>query len=144
MLKAFKLLFLMIGLICSVTSIAQEFELKPKSEVYLSFEVTKSEDNVDPSDAIEMMKEAIKDKTSLTIVGTKDSADFVIELSAIKKMTEARRASMKVSTVGAEELLTTKRVRGTANAIYGYSGVRHAIATLVKKNLLKAYPNIIW
>lgn len=139
-----KILTISAGLLLSAGAFAQKKQLEPKSKVYVTFLVTKGEDNVDPSDAIDMMKEAIKDKTSLTVVGAKDSAEFVIELSAVKKMMDARRASMRVSTVNGEELLATKWVRGTANAIYGYSGVRHAIATLVKKNLLKAYPDIVW
>lgn len=133
-----------VALLLSTSIFAQKKQLEPKSKVYVTFAVTKGEDNVDPSDAIDMMKEAIKDKTSLEIVRSKDSAEFVIELSAVKKMMDARRASMRLTTVGGEELLVTKWVRGTANAIYGYSGVRHAVATLVKKNLLKAYPDIVW
>jgi len=119
--------------------------LAPKSTLYLTFAQTEGEDNVDPSDAIDMLKAELDDKTSCVIVASADDADFIVELRVVKKFVDIRRAKVTIKHVfSSTTVLETDWVKGTANIYHGYSGTRHAIDKVVKREILKRYPIIRW
>jgi len=117
--------------------------LMPGSRIYLTYSFTKGEDNVNGSDAKEMLKSYIEGKTSCIVVNSIDDADFVIELRVIKRPLAVRSAMIIVKHVLTNtEVFKTNWVKGSSTAFYGYSGSRAAIGKVVKKYLLKSYPNI--
>lgn len=74
---------------------------------------------------------------------SEDEADYILELSVIKKSMGNRKGQLIVFDSNDKIILETKWVKGTSNAFYGYSGSRHAIGILVKKNLLKEFEEIV-
>ena len=118
-------------------------QLKPDSKVFMTFEQTQNEVNVDGDNAIAMLKEYIIGKTSLVISESKESADFTFKLRIIEKKIGNRRGKLDIiDNHTSATLFESKWVTGTSNAFYGYSGSRHAIGLLVKDQLIKAFPNI--
>jgi len=127
----------------SLSSILTFAQLKPDSKVFLTFEQTQNEVNVDGENAIAMLKEYIVGKTSLIISDSKESADFTFQLRVIEKKIGNRRGKLDIiDNQTSNTLFESKWVTGTSNAFYGYSGSRHAIGILVKDQLIKAFPDI--
>lgn len=118
-------------------------DLMPGSRIFLTFSKTSGKDDVNGEDAKQMLKTYIKGKTSCVVVSTIDEADFEMELSVVIKIMAERKAMLTIRhIITNEEVYSTKWVRGTSNAFSGYSGSRHAIGRLVKKLLIKDYPEI--
>lgn len=118
-------------------------QLKPDSKVFLTFEQTQNEVNVDGENAVEMLKDYLVGKTSLIISDSKETADFVFQLRVIEKNIGNRKGKLDIiDNQTSASVFESKWVTGTMNAFYGYSGSRHAIGILVKDQLIKAYPVI--
>ena len=126
----------------TLSSLITFAQLKPDSKVFLTFEQTQNEVNVDGENAVAMLKDYLIGKTTLIISESKESADFTFQLRVIEKKIGNRRGKLDIID---NQTLTTifesKWVTGTSNAFYGYSGSRHAIGILVKDQLIKAFPN---
>jgi hypothetical protein len=130
-------------LLLTFSSLITFAQLKPDSKVFMTFEQTQNEVNVDGDNAIAMLKEYIIGKTSLVISESKESADFTFKLRIIEKKIGNRRGKLDmIDNQTSATLFESKWVTGTSNAFYGYSGSRHAIGLLVKDQLIKAFPNI--
>lgn len=137
-----KCLFLLI-LVCSFF-IGKGQDLKKGDRIFVDF-INVNKSSVDPSDAIDMMKDAIKNKTSLTIVNIKDSSDYYINLQIEKKMMANRSGKMSLyNTKTNSMIIDTKWKKGTSNAFSGFSGTRHVINQLVDGFILKQNPNLKW
>jgi len=135
-----RLTFTLLFTLCSLISFAQ---LKPDSKVFLTFEQTQNEVNVDGANAVEMLKDYLAGKTSLIITDSKESADFVFQLRVIEKNVGNRKGKLDIiDNQTSAPVFESKWVTGTMNAFYGYSGSRHAIGILVKDQLIKAFPVI--
>jgi len=135
-----RLTFTLLFTLCSLISFAQ---LKPDSKVFLTFEQTQNEVNVDGANAVEMLKDYLAGKTSLIITDSKESADFVFQLRVIEKNVGNRKGKLDIiDNQTSSPVFESKWVTGTMNAFYGYSGSRHAIGILVKDQLIKAFPVI--
>ena len=138
--KKFKVLFAGALFFLAFNSYAQ---LKPDSKVFLTFVDIENEVNVDAEDAKGMLKSYLNGKTSLVIVDSIQSTDFVLRLSIIEKNMGKRKGKLDVldnqTTIPVFE---SNWVKGSMNAFYGYSGSRHAIGRLIKKELLGAFPDI--
>ncbi len=118
-------------------------ELIPGSRLFLTYSKSEDEDNVDGSDAIGMLKTYIEGKTNCKVVSSYDEADFVVDLRVIKKAMANRRAMIEITNIAMEKVVyESKWSKGTNSAFSGYSGSRAAIGNVVKKQLLKEYPNI--
>ena len=130
-------------LLLTFSSLITFAQLKPDSKVFMTFEQTQNEVNVDGDNAIAMLKEYIIGKTSLVISESKESADFTFKLRIIEKKIGNRRGKLDIiDNQTSSTLFESKWVTGTSNAFYGYSGSRHAIGILVKDQLIKAFPDI--
>lgn len=113
------------------------------SRIFLTYSPTEGEDNVNGSDAKGMLKSYLEGKTTCIVVNSIDEADFVIELRVIKKAMADRSAMIVIKHILTDkDVFETKWVRGSSSAFYGYSGSRAAIGKVVKKYLLKKYPEI--
>lgn len=127
----------------TLCSFVVQAQLKPESKVHLTFEEVSGEVNVNGEDALLMLEDYIKDKTSLIIVDDAESSDFIMKLSVVEKNMGNRRGSLiLLDSKTAEAIFNSKWVKGTMNAFYGYSGSRHAIGRLVKSELISQYPEI--
>ena len=130
-------------LLLTFSSLITFAQLKPDSKVFMTFEQTQNEVNVDGDNAIAMLKEYIIGKTSLVISESKESADFTFKLRIIEKKIGNRRGKLDIiDNQTSATLFESKWVTGTSNAFYGYSGSRHAIGLLVKDQLIKTFPYI--
>ena len=90
-----------------------------------------------------MLKSYIEGKTNCIIVNSIEEADFVMELSVIKKAMADRSAKIKIKHILSDKIVfESKWARGSSTAFSGYSGSRAAIGSVVKKYLLKNYPTI--
>ncbi|MCC2590009.1 hypothetical protein [Chryseobacterium sp. MFBS3-17] len=115
----------------------------PSSRIFLTYSFTEGEDNVDGSDAKEMLKSYLAGMTTCSVVSSIDEADFVIELRVIKKGMAYRRTKIVVTHILTDtKVFETSWVRGASTAFYGYSGTRAAIGKIVMNYLLKKYPKI--
>lgn len=124
--------------------IARGQELKKGDRIFVDF-INVTKESVDPSDAIDMMKEAIKNKTSLKIVDNKDSSDYYIELQIVKKMMANRSGKMSLYKTKTNSIvIDTKWKKGTSNAFSGFSGTRHVVNQLVDGFILKQNPGLKW
>tara|TARA_B110000285_G_C15036571_1_gene569609 strand:+ start:665 stop:1219 length:555 start_codon:yes stop_codon:yes gene_type:complete len=113
------------------------------SKLFLTFSSTKGEKDVDGNDAIQMLKSYFVGKTNCVIVNSLEEADFVVELSVVKKAMANRNAMVVIKHIDSnQEIFKTKWVKGASTAFYGYSGARAAIGKLMKKYILKRYPEI--
>lgn len=134
-----------LAITCFLTlcSIVAQAQLKPDSKVHLTFEEVSGEVNVNGADALVMLEDYIKDKTTLTIVDNAQDSDFIMKLSVVEKDMGNRRGSLVLlDSETSETIFSSKSVRGTMNGFYGYSGSRHAIGKLVKSELISQYPEI--
>lgn len=111
--------------------------LSSNTKVYLQYLESKNAVDVDGDDAIKMLKSVIIDKTPLTVVDSCNSSEYTFELTVIKKFGDVRRAviTVKDSSTGSV-LIQTKWRRGTSNIYHGMSGTRHAIARIIKQDIL--------
>jgi len=118
-------------------------DLMPGSRIFLAFSRTTGKSDVDGNDAKLMLKSYIEGKTNCVIVNSIDEADFEMELSVVKKIMADRKAMLIIRHLLTDkEVYRTKWVRGTSNAFSGYSGSRASIGKLVKKYIVKDYPEI--
>ena len=131
------------GLNSTIVERQTSVDLISGSKIFLSYIPTKDKDNVSGSDAIQMLRSYIEEKTTCVVVNSIYEADFVIELRVIKKGMAIRSAMIAIKHIGTgKEVLETKWVKGANTIFYGYSGSRAAIQKVVDKYLLKNYPKI--
>lgn len=134
---------LLIILLLNFASFITNAQLKPGSSVFLTFEETKGEVNVNGNDALDMLKSYLVGKTSIVLWDSKETADFVLNLQIVEKNIGNRNGKLVVIDNKTKlSIFESKWVRGTSNAFYGYSGSRHAIGKLVKDELIDAFPAI--
>lgn len=118
-------------------------DLINSSRIFLTYSSTKDQDNVNGNDAKGMLKRYIEGKTTCVVVNSIDEADFVIDLHVIKKAMADRSAKIEIKHILSDKIVfESKWVRGSSTAFSGYSGSRAAIRKVVKKYLLKKYPEI--
>lgn len=138
----YKLIFIILlqALLFSKISYSQ---LVPMDKIYLEFVNIDSEVNVNGNNALDMLEDYIKNKTSLIITDKKNESKYIFKLSVIEKNMGNRKGHLIIeSSDNGNKIFESKWVTGTMNAFYGYSGSRHAIGILVKKQLLKEYSNL--
>lgn len=116
-------------------------ELINGSRIFLKHIPIEGKDNVNGTDAKEVLKEYIEDETSCIVVDSEDEADFTMCLSVIKGFADARKARIiLIFLEDNKEVFSTKWIKGFSNVFYRYSGTRHAIARIVKNELSAKYP----
>ena len=124
----------------SLSSIAQ---INAGDKVFLQFQDTEGEVNVDGADACEMLKSYVKGKTSLVLVDSEGESDYIFALYVIEKNMGNRKGKIDVIDSKSGELIfESKWKKGTMNAYYGHSGTRHAIGRVFKKQILKEFKQI--
>ena len=129
-----------IFLIMTLFSFAQ---LNTGDNVYLQFQDTDGEVNVDGDDACEMLKSYVIGKTSLSVVSNKEESDYTLVLYVIEKNVGNRKGKIDVlDSVTGKTIFESKWKKGTMNALYGYSGTRHAIGRVFKGQVLKEFKQI--
>ncbi len=132
-----------LSFIFSIFTLCVYSQISSGDNVYLQFQDTDGEVNVDGNDACEMLKSYVVGKTSLNIVSNKEDSDFTFMLSVIEKNMGDRKGKIDVidSTSG-KVIFESKWKRGTMNALYGYSGTRHAIGRVFKGQILKEFKTL--
>jgi|TARA_B110000211_G_scaffold74526_1_gene86902 hypothetical protein len=129
--------------IFSITTLFSFGQLSAGDNVYLQFQDTDGEVNVDGDDACEMLKSYVIGKTSLSVVSNKEESDYTLVLYVIEKNVGNRKGKIDVlDSVTGKTIFESKWKKGTMNALYGYSGTRHAIGRVFKGQVLKEFKQI--
>ena len=129
--------------IFSIFTLFVSAQLSEGDKVYLQFQDTDGEVNVDGNDACEMLKSYVIGKTSLSVTSEKEDSDYTFLLSVIEKNMGDRKGKIVVVDSKTEKtIFESKWKRGTMNALYGYSGTRHAIGRVFKGQVLKEFKQI--
>tara|TARA_B100000795_G_scaffold85940_1_gene62492 strand:+ start:30225 stop:30644 length:420 start_codon:yes stop_codon:yes gene_type:complete len=129
--------------IFSIFTLFVSAQLSEGDKVYLQFQDTDGEVNVDGKDACEMLKSYVIGKTSLSIVSDKEDSDYTLVLYVIEKNMGDRKGKIDVLDSKTDKVIfESKWKRGTMNALYGYSGTRHAIGRVFKGQVLKEFKQI--
>jgi hypothetical protein len=117
-------------------------KLDPKDKVFIIFKETSGQVNTDQNLAIGVLKEYIKNKTSLVLVDKVEEADFTFILSVYAKGNTNMGKIDIIKTETNKAIFESSWVLGKAKMYYGYSGVKHAIGTIFNKQILGKYPHI--
>ncbi len=129
--------------IFSIITLFSFAQLSAGDNVYLQFQDTDGEVNVDGDDACEMLKSYIDEKTSLNIVESQSESKYTFVLYVIEKNMGDRKGKIDVLESKSKKIIfESKWKRGTINALYGYSGTRHAIGRVFKGQVLKEFKQI--
>lgn len=129
--------------IFSIMTLFSFAQLSAGDNVYLQFQDTDGEVNVDGDDACEMLKSYIDGKTSLNIVESQSESKYTFVLYVIEKNMGDRKGKIDVLESKSKKVIfESKWKRGTMNALYGYSGTRHAIGRVFKGQVLKEFKQI--
>ena len=129
--------------IFSIITLFSFAQLSAGDNVYLQFQDTDGEVNVDGDDACEMLKSYIDGKTSLNIVESQSESKYTFVLYVIEKNMGDRKGKIDVLESNSKKIIfESKWKRGTMNALYGYSGSRHAIGRVFKGQVLKEFKQI--
>jgi hypothetical protein len=129
--------------IFSIFTLFVSAQLSESDKVYLQFQDTDGEVNVDGNDACEMLKSYVIGKTSLSVVSDKEDSDYTFVLSVIEKnMGDRKGKIIVVDSKTKKTIFESKWKRGSMNAVYGYSGTRHAIGRVFKGQVLKEFKQI--
>ena len=129
--------------IFSIMTLFSFAQLNAGDNVYLQFQDTDGEVNVDGDDACEMLKSYIDGKTSLNIVESQSESKYTFLLYVIEKNMGDRKGKIDVLESKSKKIIfESKWKRGTMNALYGYSGTRHAIGRVFKGQVLKEFKQI--
>ena len=129
--------------IFSMITLISSAQLSAGDNVYLQFQDTDGEVNVDGNDACEMLKSYVIGKTSLSVVSNKEESDYTFVLYVIEKNMGDRKGKIDVlDSKSGKMIFESKWKRGTMNALYGYSGTRHAIGRVFKGQVLKEFKQI--
>ena len=129
--------------IFSIMTLFSFAQLSAGDNVYLQFQDTDGEVNVDGDDACEMLKSYVIGKTSLSVVSNVSESDYTFVLYVIEKNMGDRKGKIDVvdSKTG-KTIFESKWKRGTMNVYYGMSGSRHAIGRVFKGQVLKEFKQI--
>ena len=134
---------IIITFIFSIMTLFSFAQLSAGDNVYLQFQDTDGEVNVDGDDACEMLKSYIDGKTSLNIVESQSESKYTFVLYVIEKNMGDRKGKIDVLESKSKKIIfESKWKRGTMNALYGYSGSRHAIGRVFKGQVLKEFKQI--
>lgn len=134
---------IIITFIFSIITLISSAQLSAGDNVFLQFQDTDGEVNVDGVDACEMLKSYVVDKTTLQVVSSKEASDFTFLLFVIEKNLGDREGKIDViDSKSGKIIFESKWKKGTMNAFYGYSGTRHAIGMVFKKQVLKEFKDI--
>ena len=129
--------------IFSIMTLFSFAQLNAGDNVYLQFQDTDGEVNVDGNDACEMLKSYVVGKTSLSVVSNVSESDYTFVLYVIEKNMGDRKGKIDVLESKSKKIIfESKWKRGTMNALYGYSGTRHAIGRVFKGQVLKEFKQI--
>jgi len=129
--------------IFSIMTLFSFAQLSAGDNVYLQFQDTDGEVNVDGDDACEMLKSYIDGKTSLNIVESQSESKYTFVLYVIEKNMGNRKGKIDVLDSKTDKIIfESKWKKGTMNAYYGYSGTRHAIGRVFKGQVLKEFKQI--
>ena len=129
--------------IFSIMTLFSFAQLSSGDNVYLQFQDTDGEVNVDGDDACEMLKSYVVGKTHLRVVSNKEESDYTFVLYVIEKNIGDRKGKIDVvdSKTG-KTIFESKWKRGTMNVYYGMSRSRHAIGRVFKGQVLKEFKQI--
>jgi len=117
-------------------------QLSSSSKIYLEFAETKNEVNVNGEDALNMLADYVKNKTTIEIVNSSEGSDFTMLLSVYERNMGNRMGKIEViNSTTKKSVFESKWKKGTMNAFYGYSGTRHAIGRVFKGQFLNTFPN---
>ena len=134
---------IIITFIFSTITLLSFAQLSAGDNVYLQFQDTDGEVNVDGDDACEMLKSYILGKTYLSVVSNKEESDYTFVLYVIEKNMGNRKGKIDVLDSKTDKIIfESKWKKGTMNAYYGYSGTRHAIGRVFKGQVLKEFKQI--
>ena len=129
--------------IFSIVTLISFAQLSSGDKVYLEFQPTDGEVNVDGADACEMLASYIDGKTSLNIVESQSESEYTFVLYVIEKNMGDRKGKIDIlESKSKKTIFESKWKRGTMNALYGYSGTRHAIGRVFKGQVLKEFKQI--
>ncbi len=129
--------------IFSIVTLISFAQLSSGDKVYLEFQPTDGEVNVDGTDACEMLASYIDGKTSLNIVESQSESEYTFVLYVIEKNMGDRKGKIDIlESKSKKTIFESKWKRGTMNALYGYSGTRHAIGRVFKGQVLKEFKQI--
>ena len=147
---------IIVTLFLSILTMIASAQLNAGDNVYLEFQNTEGEVNVDGTDACNMLKEYIEDKSTLQIVSSKQESDFTFLLSVIEKNQGVRKGKIDIIDSKTKDVIfESKWKRGTSGfsmwtwtgevieaSTYGFSGTRMAIGKIFKGKILRKFKEI--
>lgn len=115
--------------------------MKAGSKVFVEYEQTRGEFNVDATDITKMFIGKVIGYTSLVVVESEEDADFTVKFSLIKSL-GSRRGKVRVIDNKTSSMIfeSKKWKRGWPWAWNLMSGSRDCAGRLVKYHILKAFP----
>ena len=129
--------------IFSIITLISSAQLSAGDNIYLQFQDTDGEVNVDGNAACEMLKSYVLNKTSLSVVSNKEDSDYTLILYVVEKNLGNRKGKIDVvASKTGETVFESKWKKGTMNAFYGYSGTRHAIGRVFNGQILEEFKQI--
>lgn len=132
-----------VAFLSEVNEYQKSSELLSTSRIYVQYEDVEEEKNVDSNDAENMAESILRKHTQCKIVKSPKDADFIVTLKVIKTMITNRKAQISIThTSSGKTIYKSKWYKGSPNEFNGFSGTRRSITKIVKRGLLKQYPDI--
>jgi hypothetical protein len=129
-----------IFLLFSTISVAQ---INSGDKVWLKYLDTPGEVSVNGTDACNMLRDYVENKTTLILVENKKDADYIFVLEVIQKNMGDRKCKISISDPKSDGFIfESDWKRGTMNALYGFSGTRHSIGRVFNGQILKKFNKI--
>lgn len=117
-------------------------KLDSKDKVFIIFKETTGQANSEAEYAIGVLKEYVKNKSSLVLVDRAEDSEFTFVLSVYEKG-NSNMGKIDILKTGTDHaIFESTWTVGKAKMYYGYSGVKHAIGTIFNKEILGKYPHI--
>jgi len=115
----------------------------PTSNIFLKFTEVQDKNNVESIDALNILRNELKNLTKCNIVNSIDDADFIFEVQVTKYMITKRKAKIKITHITSNNIVFESELeKGAPSEFNGFSGSRQAIGRVIKKQLLNKFPEI--
>lgn len=115
----------------------------PTSNIYLNFTEVQDKNNLESTDALNILRNELKKLTKCNLVNSIDDADFVFEVQVTKYMITKRKAKIKVTHITSNSIVFESEIeKGAPSEFNGFSGSRQAIGRVIKRQLLNKFPEL--
>src|SRR5690606_29938450 len=115
----------------------------PTSNIYLKFIEVKDKNNIESIDALNILRNELKNLTTSNIVNSIDDSDFIFEVQVTKYMITKTKAKIKITHIASNNVVFESELeKGAPSEYNGFTGSRQAIGRVIKRQLLNKFPEI--